>query len=212
MVWPTVNRSLGVRGFGGVGVATAPACSRLWNGRSPAPCEGCGRPVNYSANLRFRLHVTCGDAACRRAVPATPSPLKLDRNDGTSASASAVSSSSRHAPTSAIARQPASRGPTDSGAWLRRSLPPPRRPEPRQEPPRLCGDFAALHYQGVVPVIEVREMLVHPYPDRDLPHAARIRYRPRRPSREQPICQRRLQPDPLPDLKLLHLAAPATPP
>ena len=91
-------------------------------------------------------------------------------------------------------------------------IPPPRRPEPRQEPPRLCGDFAALHHQGVVPVIEVREMLVHPYPDRDLPldlpHAAHIRHRPRRPSREQPICQRRRQPDPLPDLKLLHLAAP----
>src|SRR6476659_316035 len=66
-----------------------------------------------------------------------PELLKLDRNDGTSASASAVSSSSRDAPTSAIARQPASRGPTDSGAWLRRSLPPatPPWPQPSLPPP-----------------------------------------------------------------------------
>ena len=58
------------------GGATAIRCSdcaagmTFWNWDPPSPCEGCGRPVSYRRDYRFRHHVTCGQPVCLLAVRA----------------------------------------------------------------------------------------------------------------------------------------------
>ena len=58
------------------GGATAIRCSdcaagmTFWNWGPPSPCEGCGRPVSYRRDYRFRHHVTCGQPVCLLAVRA----------------------------------------------------------------------------------------------------------------------------------------------
>jgi hypothetical protein len=86
-----------------------------------------------------------------------------------------------------------------SGRPLR---PPPRGPEARQDPSRLSGDIAVFNPRGIVQVVELGEVLVHPYQD----HFFHVHHRPRRTPPEQPFrpgCQRSRQPDPLPEMKLL---------
>jgi hypothetical protein len=45
-----------------------------WHWAAPAPCEGCGHPViDRGDGWQTRRHVTCGAAACQRAIRAAAS-------------------------------------------------------------------------------------------------------------------------------------------
>jgi hypothetical protein len=44
--------------------------SPVWRWRDPLPCEGCGRPVSYRDDRRYRFHVSCGQPSCLRAIRA----------------------------------------------------------------------------------------------------------------------------------------------
>ena len=50
--------------------ACGPLMGTTFRWRDLLPCEGCGRPVSYREDRRHRLHVSCGQASCLRAIRA----------------------------------------------------------------------------------------------------------------------------------------------
>ena len=136
------------------GGATAIRCSdcaagmTFWNWDPPSPCEGCGRPVSYRRDYRFRHHVTCGQPVCLLAVRAAAARARREPAELHCRMCGRLVPSKRPDTLycSSPCRQRAYR--RRLAAW---SLPPPRRPEPRHKPPRLLGLIGARRSPSAAP-------------------------------------------------------------